>query len=73
MASNMAFVFRLHVPCDKTFTIGTVNFDILTSGFDDDGYFWNLPRTGAFVFITGLVIITFCDDTWELLSEPCAF
>jgi hypothetical protein len=29
--------------------IGDVNFEILTLDFDDDGYLWNLPRTGAFV------------------------
>jgi hypothetical protein len=30
--------------------IGTLNFDILTLSFDDDGHLWNLSRTGAFVF-----------------------
>jgi hypothetical protein len=45
MASDSAVVFHMHVPCDKT-----LNFEILTLGFDDDGHLWNLHRTGVFVF-----------------------
>ena len=49
MVSDRAFVFHMHVTCDKTF-IMEQNFEILTLGFDDDGHLWNLPHTGAFVF-----------------------
>jgi hypothetical protein len=34
----------------KDLYIGTVNFDILTLGFDDYDHLWNLPHRGAFVF-----------------------
>jgi hypothetical protein len=66
MVSDRAFVFHMHVLCDKDLYIEAVYFEILTLGFDDDGHLWNLPRTGAFVFhnTSCLCILRVC-----LLSE----
>jgi hypothetical protein len=50
MVGGRAFVFLTCVPCDMTFFIGILKFDILTWGFDEDGLFWSLPGTGEFVF-----------------------
>jgi hypothetical protein len=45
MVNDRAFVFHMHV------TNETRSLYRSRKGFDDDGHLWNLPRTGAFVFL----------------------